>query len=155
MKRYLGPLAVLTALAVLTGCGDDPDGRADDPATQQQTDAAAPEVVDIVSGSAVGRAEVAETATVIRDDDALNQYLRQFESSPFVADLTYAMDAAAPAADRALGLAVIEVSCNEPPSATVTEEGGRFFVTAGKVVDPHMECIVPVTSVAVLDLPAQ
>ncbi len=155
MKRYLGPLALLTALAVLTGCGDDPDDRADDPATQQQTDAAAPEVVDIVSASAVGPAEVAETATVIRDDAALDQYLRQFESSPFVADLTDAVDAAAPAAGRVLGLAVIEVSCNEPPSATVTEEGGRFFVTAGKVVDPHMECIVPVTSVAVLDLPAQ
>jgi len=37
MKRYLGPLALLAALAVLTGCGDDPDDRADDPDPQEQT----------------------------------------------------------------------------------------------------------------------
>jgi len=53
-----------------------------------------------------------------------------------------------------IGLAVIEISCDEPPSATVTEEEGAFVVTPGKVVDPLPECLVPVTSVAVLDLPA-
>lgn len=159
MERFLGPLVLLTALAALTACGDDSDERADDPVPQEQTDqptdAGDPKVVDIVSGSAVGRAPVSETATVIGDDAALNRYLRQFDSASFIGDLTAAVDAAEPATDRVIGLSVIEISCDEPPSATVTQEGGRFFVTAGKVVNPHQECFAPVTSVAVLDLPAQ
>ena len=67
MKRSLGPLALLTALAVLTGCGHDPDDGADDPDPQEQT------------------------------------------------------DEAEPGEGRVIGLAVIEISCDEPPSATVTE----------------------------------
>ena len=153
MKRYLGPLALLTALAVLTGCGDDPDDRADDPAPQEQTDEAAPRVVDILSASAA-RGDLAEAATIIEDERALTRYLRQFSSPPFIEDLTAAVKANEPGEGRVIGLAVIEISCDEPPSATVTEEEGAFVVTPGKVVAPLPECLVPVTSVAVLDLPA-
>jgi hypothetical protein len=85
----------------------------------------------------------------------LDRYLRQFDSPSFLADLNAAVAAAEPEEGRALGLAVIEISCDEPPSAEVTQEGAKFFVTAGKVVNPHQECFAPVTSVAVLDLPAQ
>lgn len=162
MKRLLGPrhplataLAALTTLAVLTaltGCGGESGDRADDPATQEQTDAAAPRVVDIVSGSAAG-GDVAAEATVIEDDRALERYLRQFDSDPFVGELTEAIDAHELAGDRVLGLAVIEISCDEPPSATVTSDGDAFVVTAAKVTSPHIECYAPVTSVAVLDLP--
>ncbi|RHW27195.1 hypothetical protein D0Z08_11080 [Nocardioides immobilis] len=157
MRRLVGSLFVLTALTALTACGEEPDDRADDPATQGrttqgQTDSADPQVVDIVSGSAVD-GDVAATATVIQDDQDLERYLRQFDSSPFVGDLTDAIDAHPLADDRVLGLAVIEISCDEPPSATVTTDGEAFVVTPGKVVNPHQECFAPVTSVAVLDLP--
>ena len=64
------------------------------------------------------------------------------------------MKANEPGEGRVIGLAVIAISCDEPPSATVTEEDGAFVVTPGKVVEPLPECLVPVTSVAVLDLPA-
>lgn len=153
MKRYLGPLVLLTALAVLTGCGDDPDDRADDTDPQEQTDEAAPRVVDLLSASAA-RGDLAETATIIEDERALTRYLRQFGSPPFIEDLTAAVKANEPGEGRVIGLAVIEISCDEPPSATVTEEEGAFVVTPGEVVDPLPECLVPVTSVAVLDLPA-
>ncbi len=154
MRRLLGSLFVLTALTALTACGDEPDDRADDPATQGQTPPADPQVVDIVSGTAVD-GDVAKEATVIEDEQDLERYLRQFDSSPFVADLTDAIDAHPLADDRVLGLAVIEISCDEPPSATVTSDGEAFVVTPGKVVNPHQECFAPVTSVAVLDLPRQ
>ncbi len=153
MKCYLGPLVLVTVLAVLAGCGDDPADRADDPAPQEQTDEGAPRVVDILSASAA-HGDLAATATVIDDDRALARYLRQFTSPPFVADLTAAVQANDPAEGRVLGLAVIEISCDEPPSATVSEEDGAYVVTPGKVLDPLPECYVPVTSVAVLDLPA-
>lgn len=59
-----------------------------------------------------------------------------------------------PAEGRVLGAVVMEVSCNIPPSATVAEVDGRWVVTPGKVPDPHPECVVAVTSLAVVDLPA-
>lgn len=164
MRRLLGSLLVLAFPLALMGCGEEPDERADDPATQSQsddrpddpatqsqTDQADPQVVDIVSGTAAG-GDVAQVATVIEDDRDLERYLRQFES-PFVGDLTDAIDAHPLADDRVLGLAVIEISCDEPPSATVTFDGEAYAVTPGKVVSPHPECFAPVTSVAVLDLP--
>lgn len=154
MRRLLGPLPVLAVLAGLTtlvGCGEEPEDRADDPATQSQTTPADPQVVDIVSGTAAG-GDVTGVATVIEDDRDLARYLRQFES-PFAGDLTDAIDAHELADDRVLGLAVIAISCDEPPSATVTFDGQEYVVTAGKVVNPHPECFAPVTSVAVLDLP--
>jgi hypothetical protein len=152
MKRLLGSLLVLSALAVQAACGEETEPRADDPPTQVQTDAADPQVVDIVSGSAAG-GDVSEAATPITDEGTLRRYLRQFRSPAFVEDLTTAIDAHDLADGRVLGLAVIEISCDEPPSAEVTQVGGRFLVTAGKVVSPHPECYAPVTSVAVLDLP--
>jgi predicted small lipoprotein YifL len=160
MKRLLGSLVLVAALTALAACGkvtDDADDRADDPATTTPSDqpgAMAPQVVDIVSGSAVD-GDVAEAATVIEDERALARYVRQFDSHPFVADLMDVIDTHALADGRVLGLAVIEISCDEPPSATVTQVGSRFLVTPGKVIDPLQECFVPVTSVAVLDLPAQ
>jgi|GEM_PF-2461735 len=165
MRRLLGSLPFLPVLALLTAlvaCGEEePGDRAEDRATLSQTtpsettpadpQAAAPQVVDIVSGTAAG-GDVARVATVIEDDQDLARYLRQFES-PFIGDLTDAIDAHELADDRVLGLAVIAISCDEPPSATVTFDGEALVVTAGKVVDPLQECFAPVTSVAVLDLP--
>jgi hypothetical protein len=98
--------------------------------------------------------EVAETATIIESDGELVRYLDQFRSPVLVDELTAVVQAADPAEGRVVGLAVIEISCNEPPSAEVVEDGGEYVVTAGKVVSPHPECYAPVTSVAVLDLPA-
>lgn len=159
MKRLLGSLVLVAALTPLAACGDetnDAEDRADDPAStapSDRPDATAPQVVDIVSGSAAD-GDVAEAATVIEDDRALARYVRQFRSQAFVADLRGVIDAHPLADGRVLGLAVIEISCDEPPSATVTQVGSRFRVTPGKVIDPLQECFAPVTSVAVLDLPA-
>jgi hypothetical protein len=154
MKRLLGSLAVVAALTAVAGCGEDVGGAAD-PARSEEADrpdTMAPRVIDIVSGSAVD-GDVAKEATVVEDDRALARYVRQFDSQPFVADLMEVIDAHPPADGRVLGLAVIEISCDQPPSATVKQVGGRFLVTPGEVVDPLPECLAPVTSVAVLDLP--
>lgn len=151
MKRILGATLLLL---VLTACGDDdgeqvaPDGLPPADTTSHGGD---PRVVDIVSGSAAG-GTVEPTATLIEDDAALERYLRQFESADLAADLSATVAAHQPEGDRVLGLAVIEISCDEPPSAAVVEDHGVFVVTPGKVVSPHQECVVPVTSVAVIDV---
>ena len=153
MKRVL---AALVLTAVLTACGEESDRRADDTTstspTTTSTPADAPRVVEIVSGSAVG-GEVETEATLIEDDRDLFRYARQFESPSFLGDLIEAVASVPRADDRVAGVAVIAIGCDVPPGATVTEEDGAFVVTPEKVVSPHMECVVAVTSVAVLDLP--
>ena len=152
MKRVLGSLFLVAALAAPVACGDKSDDRADDPATTSSAPDAA-EVVAIVGGSAAG-GDVARSITILDSDQAVRRYLRQFRSPAFAADLQDALDAHPPAAGRVLGAAVMEVSCDIPPSATVAEVDGRYVVTPGKVPSPHPECVAAVTSVAVVDLPA-
>ncbi len=158
MKRLLGTALLVATLFAVVACGvgsEDAADRATDPAPTSPSEgspAPDPVVVEILSGSAVG-GDVATEATLVPDDRALQRYLRQFDSAPFVADLTAAVDEHPVGSGRVLGLAVIEISCDQPPSASVTEEGGAFVVTPGKVIDPLPECFAPVTSVAVLDLP--
>ena len=153
MKRTLG---LLVLLAALTGCsdGDDKDGtdNADDPATTSSSPDAA-EVVAIVGGSAAG-GDVGKSITILDSDQAVRHYVRQFRSPVFAADVKDALAANPPAEGRVLGAVVMDVSCDIPPSATVEEVDGRYVVTPGEVPNPHPECVVAVTSVAVVDLPA-
>jgi hypothetical protein len=152
MKRLLGSLVLVVALAAPLACGDKSDDRADDTATPDQTDGAA-EVVAIVGGSAAG-GDVARSITILDSDQAVRRYVRQFRSPAFAADLADALAAHPPEDGRVLGAVVMEVSCDIPPSATVAEVDGRYVVTPGKVPSPHPECVAAVTSVAVVDLPA-
>ncbi len=85
----------------------------------------------------------------------LADYVRQFGSTSLVQDLRGAVRAVPLAEGRVVGVAVIAIGCDVPPDATVTEDGDTFVVLPAKVVDPHLECFAPVTSVAVLDLPVR
>ena len=149
MKRELGALVLVAAL---TGCSGDSDDTAEDRATRSPV-SGDPEVVAIVGGVAAA-GDASRTVTVLDSDRALDQYLEQFRSPEFAADVRAAVETNPPADGRVLGAAVLEVSCDIPPSATVTEQDGQYVVTPGKVVSPHPECYAAVTSVAVVDLPA-
>ncbi len=151
MKRALG---VLSLIVVLTACSDDTGGSdtADDPATTSPAPGAA-QVVAIVGGSAAG-GDVGKSITILDSDEAVRHFVQQFRSSAFAADVEEAVAANPPADGRVLGAMVMEVSCDIPPSATVEEVDGHYVVTPGKVPNPHPECVVAVTSVAVVDLPA-
>ncbi len=152
MKRLLGSLFLVAALAAPVACGGASDDSVTDPATASSAPDAA-EVVAIVGGSAAG-GDVARSITILDSAQAVRRYLRQFRSTAFAGDVQDALDAHPPAAGRVLGAAVIDVSCDIAPSATVAENGGTYVVTPGKVPDPHPECVAAVTSVAVVDLPA-
>lgn len=161
MNRALGLLFILAALVLPIACSNDEGtdtaedragGSSEAGQQPDDGDGGEPVVVEIVSGSAA-RGDVSGEATVIGDERELDRYLRQFSNETFTSDVTAAIEAHDFADGRVPGLAVIEISCDTPPSATVTQEGSRFLVTPAKVADPLPECYVPVTSVAVLDLP--
>ena len=155
MKRALG---VLFLLAVLTACSDDGGETADDPAGPSPTSGTSDtgetaEVVAIVGGSAAG-GDIGKSITILDSAEAVRHYVRQFRSPAFAADVKDAVAANPPADGRVLGAVVMDVSCDIPPSATVAEVDGRWVVTPGEVPSPHPECVVAVTSVAIVDLPA-
>jgi hypothetical protein len=152
MKHRLGAVALL---AVLTACSSGSDESAKDPASTPPTSVTSgdAEVVAIVGGSAAG-GDQAQTVTVLDSAHAVRGFLKQFRSPSFAADVRAALEAHPPADGRVLGAAVVEVSCDIPPSATVAEVDGSWVVTPGKVPSPHPECYAAVTSVAVVDLPA-
>jgi hypothetical protein len=154
MRRLLGSLVLLIALGALAGCGDEEPGTADDPAGPSTTQAAGPpEVVQIVSRSAAGPAGSSTTPTVLDSDQAVADFLARFDSSAFVGEIQDAVDAHDPEPGRVTAAVVLAVGCDVPTGATITEDGAGWRVTPTKVPSPQKNCYVPVTSVAVLDLP--
>lgn len=156
MRTRLGTLALALAAggSLLAGCGEEASTGADpaaDPTSASPLPADA-EVVAIVSASAAG-GDVARTPTYVGDRLSLLRYAGRLDDR-LRGQLVEAVEAHPVGDGRAVGAAVIAVGCDVPPTAYVTVTGDGYQVTAAKAADAQQECLVPVTSVAVLDLPA-
>jgi hypothetical protein len=160
MRTRRGAAALVASLAavavVLAGCGEETPERAD-PApgsTGSPAPASGPaEVVEILSGSNAGGAVDLEV-TPLDDAAAVDAFVAPFADNPLAGDVRTAVRRAARDGGP-VGAAVIAIGCDVPPTATVTDEpDGSYLVVPGKVVAPKNECLVPVTTVAIVDLPA-
>ena len=150
MKRLLGP-CLLACVLVLAGCGDSSSGApgpsASDPAPTE------PLTVGIVSETAAG-GEV-DTQAVSWDDEASRgAFLQQFERGSLHEKISAAISAAAVPEGYAVWTAVVAIGCDVPTGVEASPSGD------GWVLDPQMpsqtmqECFAPVTSVAVVAVPA-
>jgi hypothetical protein len=155
MRRVLGPLLLTTLL--LAGCGEssDADGRADDPTPTNPSPSEASEpaedgqLVEIVHATAVdGR--VSTMPAPIGDAEAVADFSAQFTRPDLQAELLRVVRSNPPASGRRLVAAVVAVGCDVPDDVAYVD--GE--VHAMKVQDPLRECFAPVTSVAVLEVPA-
>lgn len=156
MTRLLGLLAAL--LLTMTACGSEPDS-AEDPGDGPSTgEPASPEfsydVVALVSGSAAhGPGLKGSRPRVLRDEAALERYAEQFQG-PLPSSLKQQGGQAL--ADLAEGdvltATVVAVGCEPPKKVTVTNEGGTVSVQAVPV-DSNIQCLVPVTTVALVSMP--
>lgn len=148
MRTALGSAAALGCLLALAGCGDNVSNTGAPPPSTPE-----PAVIEILSESAAG-GEVDPTVTVLTDAEAVDRFVDQFGGSPLAADIGSAFRRHE-AGDTLFGAAVISIGCDVPPSATVTEPAeSDFVVVPGKVTAPKQECYVPVTSVALVEVPA-
>jgi len=160
MKRLLGP-ALLALLLLLAGCGDSTSDSASDTASQQPsttapdepTESAAPQTIAIVSQTAAG-GEVDLNAVPVDDDAALQEFTAQFNKAGLEEKIATAVaGATVPEGYTVMG-AVVSIGCDVPPDVSVEEGPDGWVVTPQKVPSPLQECFAPVTSVAIVAVPA-
>jgi ABC-type glycerol-3-phosphate transport system substrate-binding protein len=160
MKRVLGPL-LLAALVLLAGCGDSTSDSASDPASQpssattpdEPTESAAPQTIAIVSQTAAG-GEVDLNAVPVDDEAALQAFAAQFDQGGLEEKIAAAVaSATVPEGYTVMG-AVVAIGCDVPPGVSVEPGPDGWVVTPHKVPSPLQECFAPVTSVAIVAVPA-
>ena len=160
MKRLLGPL-LLAAVVLLAGCGDSTSDSASDPASQpssaaasdEPTESRAPQTIAIVSQTAAG-GEVDLTAVPVDDDAALQEFTAQFNKAGLEEKIATAVaGATVPEGYTVMG-AVVSIGCDVPPDVSVEQGPDGWVVTPHKVPSPLQECFAPVTSVAIVAVPA-
>ena len=160
MKRLLGP-ALLAAVVLLAGCGDSTSDSASDAASQsssttpsdEPTEAAGPQTIAIVSQTAAG-GEVDLNAVPVDDDAALHEFTAQFNKAGLEEKIATAVaGATVPEGYTVMG-AVVAIGCDVPPDVSVEEGPDGWVITPHKVPSPLQECFAPVTSVAIVAVPA-
>lgn len=161
MRLFLGMLLALTVL--LTGCGSEgADEQADDPDPAETSSTPTPTNgpvdfthVGVVSESAAG-GQVDPQAVDLSDDAALADFVVQFEDDRMAAALEAAVADAEVAEGETLVGAVVALGCVPPKEVTVerTEGGLEINAMPAKESDPAVQCLVAITSVAVVTVDA-
>jgi len=149
MKRLI---AALLLVPVLSACGDDPGGAtADDPAPEPTT--VEPTLVQpIVLTSAGGK--VSTKAYFVDKKADMKAYVRTFDDrDDVIAALQQGVEDAGEREGR-LAVATVAIGCDVPDGVTVTEGADGWEVTPGKVADPKQECFAPMTTIALVEVPA-
>jgi hypothetical protein len=147
MRTLLRVVALTAVLAGASACGDNVSNTgAPRPATPD------PAVVEILSAPNAG-GEVDTEVTVFDDAGDLDRFADQFGGSPLAADLGSAFRAHE-SDDMQLGAAVVSIGCDVPTSATVTEPEEGVYVVDPMIEKSGNQCLVPVTTVAVVEVPA-
>ena len=159
MKRLLG--TALLTLVLLAGCGDSTSDSASDPASQpssttasdKPTEALAPQTIAIVSQTAAG-GEVDLNAVPVDDDASLQEFTAQFNRAGLAEKIATAVaGATVPEGYTVMG-AVVSIGCDVPPDVSVEQGPDGWVLRPHKVPSPLQECFAPVTSVAIVAVPA-
>ncbi len=146
--------------AVLVGCGESTGTGSDRPPSPGLSPLSsapapvpdAPVVIDLVSAASSG-GQVESWPTTITTRAQQTRYLDRFE--PRMTDeLAPAIEATAVVAGRLLTATVVAVGCEVPEDVVVDRPEGRWRVVAVAAKTPPVQCLVPVTTVALVELPA-
>jgi ABC-type glycerol-3-phosphate transport system substrate-binding protein len=153
MRRFLGSLALLSLLtAGLAACGNDTNDSATDPDTTSTSNPEPPahsSTVAILSMTAAG-GKVSMTPVPLPDEKAVRSFSAQFTQPALGRKIAATVADTDVPEGQALAAAVVAVSCDVPPSVTITETDDGVVVTADEVPSPLPECFASVTSVAVI-----
>ena len=150
MRRTLGPLllALLLTTGLAAGCGSS-DGTATDRSSSTPSGTVSPETIGLIGQSAAG-GRVNEHATVLDDGAAVAAFSRQFRTDAVRHRIEGAIHTAHLASGKTVVGAVVSVGCDVPPGVEVEGTGDALTITPKKVASPLEECLVPVTTVALV-----
>jgi hypothetical protein len=152
MRRTLGPLllAVLLTTGLAAGCGNG-DGTATDRSgsSSTPTGTASPETIGLFGQSAAG-GRVDAHATVLDDDAAVAAFTRQFRTDAVRHRIEAAISKAHLSSRQTVVGAVVSIGCDVPPGVDVQGTGDALTITPKEVASPLEECLVPVTTVALV-----
>jgi ABC-type glycerol-3-phosphate transport system substrate-binding protein len=170
MKRRLGP-ALLAACVLLGACADSSSDTADDSADPTSSATASPttdapsdgptqsdgpvdyQEIAIISQTAAG-GEVDLNAVPVDDETARHEFTAQFEQGGMDEKIAAAVGSATiPEGYTVMG-AVVAIGCDVPPGVAVSQSPNGWVFTPHKVAKPLQECFAPVTSVALVAVPA-
>jgi hypothetical protein len=156
MRRLLLGTVATALVLVLAGCGDSDSDTASDPTGQSSTSttpSADPQTIAIVSETAAG-GQVDLNAVPVDDEEARAEFAAQFERGGLEAKIADAIAGATVPEGYTVVAAVVAIGCDVPPGVTVTQQGDGWVLTPQEVPSPLQECFAPVTSVAVVAVPA-
>jgi hypothetical protein len=167
MRRTLGPL-LLTALlttALTAGCGSDDSTVSDQGSPSPSPGSSGSgsigsgglagngavefDQVALVSQSGAG-GRVGERATVLDDSAAVTAFTRQFRTDAVANRIESEIRKADVPDDQTVLGAVVSVGCDVPPGVAVQRVSGGIVITPMKVKSPLQECLVAVTTVALV-----
>jgi hypothetical protein len=150
MKRLLLGIVAIALALLVTGCADASSDTADDGGGQTSGD---PQTVAIVSETGAG-GKVDPRAVPVQDETARARFTAQFTHGGLDAKIAQAVAGATVPEGYTVMAAVVSVGCDVPPGVTVTQSQDGWEVQPEAVPSPLQECFAPVTSVAVVAVPA-
>jgi hypothetical protein len=148
MRPLVESLVLAALAAALVGCGSGTDpsgGRASD-----QPDVV---VVALVSQTA-GGGQVSAKPVRLDRPAAVTRFTGQFRGHALRTKVAGAVRRASPPDGRVLLGAVVAIGCDAPPGVRVEGTGSDLRILAKPVPSPLQECLAPVTTVAVVSVPA-
>jgi len=164
MRRALGPLLLTTLLTcgLATGCGDDGSGVAADSNPGDHSSSGGPTgdgsveftTIAVIGQSAAG-GRVDPHATVLDDDAAVAAFTRQFRTDATRQRIETAISKADVPSDRSVVGAVVSLGCDVPRGVSVHASGSGLTITPTPVASPKQECLVAVTTIALVSVPSE
>ena len=177
-------LPTLLLVAALGACGDEEGGTAsDDPtpsgsptASESPTESESPtapdsptesdpppddttgdevdfELVRMLTETAAGGA-TSEVAVPLGDDAAVQQFNAQFETDPLPTKVQNTVAETDVPEGMLLYGAVVSIGCDSPTNVSVAKGDAGLVITAHKLPTPMPECFAPMTTVALVLVPA-
>jgi hypothetical protein len=163
MRRLLGSVLPTVLLVIALGaCGDEEGGTASDDPTPTASGAPTKtssgdevdfELVEMPTETAAG-GSTSEVAAPLGDDAAVQEFNAQFETDAMPTRVEDTVAETDVPDGMLLYGAVVSIGCDSPTDVSVTDGGSGLVITAGKVPSPMQECFAPMTTVAMVLVPA-